>query len=477
MDLVGKRVVVVGLGKSGHAAAAFCARQGATVVVSDSREESVLRQEVAELVTRGARVEVRAGAQTADVFAGADLVVVSPGVPALAVLEEVARGGVEVIGELELASRFLEAPILAVGGTNGKSTTTTLLAALLEAAGKRTFAGGNLGTPLCEAIDPSSDDELYDALVVEVSSFQLERVRDFRPRVNLLLNVSEDHLDRYPDFAAYVAAKGNSFVRQSPRDVAVIPWGDEAIEAQARRGQARIVTFGLEAGGESDFAAVLTPEPGVRDRGRGDFYGLKGADLHGTHNLLNAAAAIAAAREFGVSAEAIRTGLAGFRGLPHRMQRVGEVGGVTFYDDSKATNVGSAVTALLGLAEPKGVLIAGGRDKHGSYAPLVQALEQKGRALVLIGEAADRIAEAVGGRVTVARAGSMQEAVSLAHSLAQIGEAVLLSPACSSFDMFQNYHDRGVRFVEAVKQLQSSRGAVGAPPSGAPGEPGTEADR
>lgn len=476
MDLVGKRVVVVGLGRSGHAAAALCAREGASVVVSDSREESVLRQEVAELVSRGARIEVRAGAQTSDVFSGANLVVVSPGVPPLEVLEEVESRGVEVIGELELASRFLEAPIIAVGGTNGKSTTTTLLGTLLQAAKLRTFLGGNLGTPLSEAIDPFSDEELYDVLVVEVSSFQLERVREFRPRVNLLLNVSEDHLDRYPDFEAYVAAKGNSFLRQSPKDVAVIPCGDVGIEAQARRGQARVVTFGLESAGVADFTAVLTPEPGVRDRKRGDFYALKEAELHGAHNVLNAAAAIAAAREFGASPEAIRSGLESFRGLPHRMQRVDSIDGVTFYDDSKATNVGSAVTALLGLAEPKGVLIAGGRDKHGSYAPLVDALERKGRALVLIGEAADRIAEAVSDRVPVTRAASMQEAVSLAHSLAQIGEAVLLSPACSSFDMFQNYHDRGVRFVEAVKQLQSSRAAAGAAPSGEPGEPGRKAE-
>ncbi|MCA9633320.1 MAG: UDP-N-acetylmuramoyl-L-alanine--D-glutamate ligase [Myxococcales bacterium] len=470
-------MVVVGLGRSGHAAAALCAREGATVVVSDSRDEDLLRQEVAELVQRGARIEVRAGAQALEVFRGADLVVVSPGVPPLAVLDEVAGQGVEVIGELELASRFLEAPILAVGGTNGKSTTTTLLVALVAASGKRTFAGGNLGTPLSEAIDPRSDEELYEALVVEVSSFQLERVREFRPRVNLLLNVSEDHLDRYPDFDSYVSAKGNSFLRQAPKDVAVIPWGDEVILAQARRGQARVVTFGLDSVGEADFAAVLTPEPGVLDRARGDFYGLKDADLHGAHNVLNAAAAIAGAREFGVEPDAIRQGLASFSGLPHRMQRVDQVEGVTFYDDSKATNVGSAVTALLGLAEPKGVLIAGGRDKHGSYAPLVDALAEKGRALVLIGEAADRIAEAVGDRVRVARAGSMQEAVSLAHSLAQIGEAVLLSPACSSFDMFQNYHDRGVRFVEAVKQLKTARVAAGAASDGGSGEPGTEAER
>lgn len=468
MDLIGKRVVVVGLGKSGHAAAEFCAGEGADVVVSDMRPLEELRAALGGLIEQGARITLSSGPQTPEVFSGADLVVVSPGVPQLPVLDQVSARGVEVIGELELASRFTTVPILAVGGTNGKSTTTTLLAELLSAAGQRTFAGGNLGTPLCEALDADEAEPRFDALVVEVSSFQLERVSQFKPRVNVLLNVSEDHLDRYPDYQAYIQAKGNSFIRQAPRDVAVIPYGDESIEAQAKRGMARRVTFdsaaavaqhggagqgGGGSAGLADYCVVLEPEPGVLERASGELFSLKDADLHGAHNASNAAAAIAAARAFGVSADAVRQGLARFQGLPHRMQRVGERGGVAFYDDSKATNVGSAVTALLGLSEARAVLIAGGRDKQGSYEPLIAALERKGRALVLIGEATELIASAAGKRVLARRAADMQEAVRLARALAQPGDAVLLSPACSSFDMFQNYHERGVRFAEAVAAL------------------------
>lgn len=493
MDLMGKRVVVVGLGKSGHAATVFCAGEGASVVVSDMRPLAELGAQLDPLIKQGARVTLRPGPQTPEVFAGADLVVVSPGVPQLGVLDEVAARGVEVIGELELASRFTAVPILAVGGTNGKSTTTTLLAELLSAAGLRTFAGGNLGTPLCEALDAEGAPPRFDALVVEVSSFQLERVSQFKPKISVLLNASEDHLDRYPNFEAYVSAKGNSFLRQAPRDVAVIPYGDEAIEQQAKRGMARRVTFdsaaavagrchssvgeGAERGAESgtgrddsadrgseggggggstsqaDYSVVLAPKLGVLERASGELFSLQDADLHGAHNASNAAAAIAAARAFGVGADAIRAGLARFRGLPHRMQLVGALGGVTFYDDSKATNVGSAVTALLGLSEPRAVLIAGGRDKQGSYEPLIAALERKGRALVVMGEASELIAYAAGNRVPLHRAADLPTAVRLAHSLAQAGDAVLLSPACSSFDMFQSYHERGVRFAEAVAAL------------------------
>jgi UDP-N-acetylmuramoylalanine--D-glutamate ligase len=356
-------------------------------------------------------------------------------------LDEAQRQGVEVIGETELASRYLEVPIVAVGGTNGKSSTTVLLGHLLEATGKRVFLGGNLGEPACEA-----PDQEIDLAVLEVSSFQMERVPTFRPHVSLLLNLGEDHLDRYDGFHSYVAAKGGAFANQQEGDVAIYLAGSELCREQASRGRGRLVTFG-EAGDYSiDKDAVVEIETGQR-------FDLAGSDLHGRHNYLNAAAAIAAARALEVSPEDIAEGLRRFRALPHRMALSGRVGGVSFYDDSKATNVEAAVTALLGLTEDRGVLVAGGRDKLGNYGALVSALAKKGRAVVLLGEAAPRLEAAIGDTVPVERAKTMESAVFRAFRRARRGDAVLLSPACSSLDMFKNYSERGERFTEAVQRL------------------------
>jgi UDP-N-acetylmuramoylalanine--D-glutamate ligase len=264
------------------------------------------------------------------------------------------------------------------------------------------------------------------------------------------LNVTEDHLDRYPSLEAYATAKGNAFVNQTPEDVALVPAGDAICLGQARRGRARVVTFGEGA----DYA-VLGAE--VVERETGTRFSLADTEFHGAHNFSNAAAAVAVARAFGLDDGAVRGGLRRFRALGHRMSLVAEIGGVRFYDDSKATNVGAAVTALSGISEPRAVLIAGGRDKLGSYEPLVSALGRKGRAVVLIGEAADRIETAVRGAVPVARAATMDDAVKRARALAEPGDAVLLSPACSSFDMFESYADRGDRFAAAVRSLEPGR--------------------
>lgn len=433
MDLSNQRVIVVGLGKSGVAAARLCQRRGARVLGTDAAPAEKLPRELGEL-----GIELCLGGHAGVDFAGADLIVLSPGVPPLS---EVASAGAPVIGEMELASRCVAAPILAVGGTNGKSTTTTLCADMLRAGGQRIFAGANLGTPACEA----ADQEL-DVVVFEVSSFQLEHAPSFHPRVSVLLNVSEDHLDRYASFEEYANAKGNAFVNQAEGDVAVVPWGDAACERQARRGRGKVVTFG----GDGDYALRGRS---VIERATAEEFSLEGVDLYGRHNLENAAAAIAAVRALGLGRPAIEAGLRGFSPLHHRMALVREVFGVRFYDDSKGTNVGAAVTALRGLEEARAVLIAGGRDKLGSYQPLADALSEKGRAVVVIGEAADRIADAVGRAVPVARAGSMAEAVQVALGLAQPGDAVLLSPACSSYDMFKDYVDRGNRFAAAVRAL------------------------
>ena len=436
MELQGQRIIVVGLGKSGIAAARLCHERGASVLGTD---KAPLEQVAPEATQLG--IELRTGGHDAVRFTEADLVVVSPGVPAFPALELAERAGVEVIGELELACRFLTAPVVAIGGTNGKSTTTTLVGGLLKAAFSRVFVGGNLGEPAATAVGQE-----WDAVVLEVSSFQLERAPLFRPRVSVLLNVTDDHLDRYPSFALYADAKGNAFVNQEPGDVAIVPFGDAVCEEQARRGRGERVTFGTAGDYAVESGAVVEARTGER-------FELGRAKLHGTHNHTNAAAAVAAARALGTGSSAVTEGLERFEPLPHRMAFAGEIRGVRCYDDSKGTNVGAAVTALLGLSEPRGVLIAGGRDKQGSYEPLVAALRERGRAVVLLGEAADRIFAAIGGALPTEYAADMQDAVRRALRLAEPGDAVLLSPACSSFDMFASYADRGDRFVEAVKAL------------------------
>jgi UDP-N-acetylmuramoylalanine--D-glutamate ligase len=280
----------------------------------------------------------------------------------------------------------------------------------------------------------------------------MERVDRFAPRVAVLLNITPDHLDRYPSFDAYADAKGNMFLRQTAADTAVVPAGDAACARQAARGGGRPVTFG--PGGDVDVR-----DDAVVDTRTGDVYARDAFALSGGHNALNVAAAVACVRALGVPADTIRRVLGEFPGLPHRTAFVGEIAGVRFYDDSKGTNVGAAVTALVGLREPKAVLIAGGRDKGGSYGPLVDALVSKGRAVVVIGEAADAIAAAVGDRIPVRKATSMDDAVRLGAGLASAGDAVLLSPACSSFDMFRDYKHRGDEFVRAVQTLAKGNGA------------------
>lgn len=436
MELRGKTVGIVGLGKSGLAAGRLCAARGARVFGVDDRPRADL-----EPALDSAGIAWRDGGVGGASLADADVVVVSPGVPDGPALQAAVAAGKLVIGEMDLAARFVSAPIVAVGGTNGKSTVTELVAQMLVASGRRVFAGANLGRPAAEAVDSGAE-----IVVFEVSSFQLERAPAFRPKVSVLLNVSEDHLDRYPSFRAYADAKGNAFVNQTPEDVAVVPEGDTVCAAQAARGRGRTLTFG----GDGDYAVRGRT---VTERTSGATYDLATTRLHGRHNVDNAAAAIAAALAAGASAESIRSALSAFVPLPHRMALVAELGGVRFYDDSKGTNVGAAVTALSGLHEARGVLIAGGRDKQGSYQPLVDALRDKGRAVVVIGEAAERIAAAVGDAVPLERATDMSDAVERAHRLARPGDAVLLSPACSSFDMFQSYADRGDRFVQAVQSL------------------------
>ncbi len=446
MELGGRRVIVLGLGASGVAAAKLCRSAGARVLGTDSKSAEQLACPLGEM-----GIELRLGGHDGVDWRSADLIVISPGVPRMEAVERARAAGVEVISELELGSRFVRAPILCVGGTNGKSTVTTLIGDILGAAGHRVFCGGNLGTPVCEVATQE-----FDMLVLEASSFQLERVPTFRPRVSVLLNITDDHLDRYDGFQDYADAKGNAFVNQREDDYAVVPHGDAVCAAQAGRGRGQLVTFGQEADYETSGSLVVERKSGIA-------FDTAASRLQGGHNVLNVAAAIAATRPFGVGPDDVGRALDAFRPLGHRMAYVTEIGGVRFYDDSKGTNVGASVTALRGLREERGVLIAGGRDKLGSYADLALALEQKGRAVVVIGEAADAIAKAVAGVVPVHRAASMGEAVEVAFGLARPGDAVLLSPACASFDMFKSYADRGDQFVAAAHVLRmrdSGEGSV-----------------
>jgi UDP-N-acetylmuramoylalanine--D-glutamate ligase len=449
VQLSGRQVVVIGLGRSGVASARLCMDRGARVIASDLLAREKAATAILDLEQRGAALVL--GSHDGIAWDQADMAVVSPGVPSFPALQRFEESGREVIGELELASRFVAAPMALIGGTNGKSTVTSWTGEMLVGTGARVFVGGNLGVPLAEVVD-----QAWDQIVLEISSFQAERIPTLHARAAALLNITDDHLDRYPSFEAYAHAKGNMFVAMTDQDVSVIPLGDALCRQQASRGGAKQVTFGP--------GADVRPEgPWLIDTRLNAKYAISDIRLSGVHNQLNACASIALATAMGASPDSISSALRSFQGLGHRTAYVTEVGGVRFYDDSKGTNVGASVVALQGLVEPCAVLIAGGRDKLGSYEPLVHALKVKGRGLVVIGEAADRIAAAAAGAVPIRKASSMQEAVRFAFEMAKPGDAVLLSPACASFDMFTSYTHRGRVFCEAAVALQTVQASKEAP--------------
>ncbi len=451
IELDGKKVLVVGLGRSGQAAARVCAQHGARVTVTDRRGPEALASARAHLPP--GTVEELGGHREAT-FLAADLVVLSPGVPELPEIAAARRAGVRITGELEVGSWFNQGTIVAITGTNGKSTTTTLCGAILKASGSPTFVGGNLGEPLCEAVGTRAAAP-GGMSVVEVSSFQLETTDTFHPRVAVLLNVTPDHLDRYPSFEAYAATKARIFARQGPSDFAVVNVDDAQVVRCAEGIAAQVITLStarpLERGGWVEGDTLCVRLPGC-DRER---YPLHSPSLVGRHNHENALAALLAARLVGATPSEARRALLEFRALAHRMELVADSAGVVFYDDSKGTNVGAVTAALSGFPRPV-VLIAGGKDKGGDYAPLAEVFGRVGRAVVLIGEAADAIAAAFGKFVApeqIVRAVSLEEAVRKAMALAQSGDAVVLSPACSSFDMFRDYAHRAEIFRGAVKAV------------------------
>ena len=444
MEIKGKKVLVLGLARTGRECARFLAQRGASVRVTDVRSEEELKQEMETLAALPIRYFL--GGEDPDWLEGVDIIVPSPGVPAENVLlKEGSRRGIKILSEIEFACRFLRAPLVAITGTNGKSTTTTLVGEMLKASGGKVFVGGNIGTPLIGFVGGD-----WEWGVVEVSSFQLEWIEEFRPRISVLLNLTEDHLDRYPNFRAYCQAKQRIFEAQAANDIAILSRDDRLVWEMRKRIRARVVSFGFSEVDDGVFVAAR--EMIWRDGSREEKFPLSRVKIQGVHNVENMMAAIAAAKSAGVSASAIQKVLEEFPGLEHRLEFVREKDGVRYYNDSKGTNVGAVVKSLASFSDPV-ILLAGGVDKGGDYGILRQEIRQKVRRLVLFGEAQEIIARALGDLTETVIVENLEAAVGDAFAHARAGEVVLLSPACSSFDMFRNYAERGQVFKSLVQAL------------------------
>ncbi len=447
-DLNGRRVVVVGLARSGKAAVELLLSRGARVTATDARNADALGLGPDPWRGRGVRLEL--SGHTAGVLHGADLLVVSPGVHSDApIVVEAAERGIPVIGELELAYRVSKGTWLAVTGTNGKTTTTALLGELVKRTGRPTVVAGNIGVAVSAEVTRIPDDGY---VVAEVSSFQLDTIDTFRPRVAVLLNITEDHLDRYSSFSAYADSKARVFENQISTDFAVVNVDDPLVAEVAGLLDSTVVPVSTRrevAGGVFVRDGRLVSQVGGVERVLIETSRL---GLPGPHNLANAAAAAGAAMAIGVETEAAADVLAGFAPLPHRMETVCESGGVRYVNDSKATNVESVMCALQSYEEPV-VLIAGGKDKGSDFGRLAELVRTRVRALVLIGEAAPKMSSAWSGIRPIETADTLEDAVECAARLAQRGDVVLLSPACASFDMFHDFEDRGDRFREIARRV------------------------
>jgi UDP-N-acetylmuramoylalanine--D-glutamate ligase len=449
MDLQGKKVLVVGLARTGIATVKFLRAKGSLVTTTEVRPKEEMEEALQEL--RGMDIKAEWGGHRAETFLKQDLIVVSPGVDlSIEPIQNAIRGRVRVISEIELAYHFIHIPIIAVTGTNGKTTTTLLIGEMLKEDGKKVGVGGNVGEPLILFADGK---DRWEVLVVEISSFQLEAIETFRPRISVLLNITEDHLDRYPSYDNYIGAKVRIFANQNSGDLAVLNRDDPIVMQYQEKVKAKKVLFSLRE--KLEEGAFLNGQTIFLKLGeKGEEYSLAKTPLKGIHNVENMMAALAAARAFGCSEKAIQGVLNRFEGLEHRLEFVREIKGVRFYNDSKGTNVGSVVKSLQSFSGPV-ILIAGGKDKNGDLNPLKELIQKRVKHLILIGEAKERMNRELGGLTDTAVAKTMEEAVFLAHQKAKGGEVVLLSPACSSFDMFKDYKERGKVFKEAVNKLST----------------------
>ena len=452
-DLAGKRVLVVGLARTGVAASLFAAANQAIVTATDEKKEGEMTETAAKLRKAGVKLDL--GGHTEAAFLDQDLIVISPGVPVKLPPLDLARSrGVAVWSEIELAWRFLRGKLVAITGSNGKTTTTSLVAHILKNAGIPTLVGGNIGVPLVSLIETSTDSSVT---VAEISSFQLEATEVFRPGIGVLLNLTPDHLDRHASFEEYADAKMRMFENQLEGDNAVLNADDPEV---TRRMPSRPHVFWFSRQKRVAQGAFLR-EDQIIFRNEGSEVAVARRDeiaLRGEHNVENVLAACAAAYLAGATPTAIASGVKTFQGVEHRLEFVAEVGGVKFYNDSKATNVDAALKAVEAFPGPL-VVILGGTDKGSPYTPLREPLRARARLTILIGAAADRIAADLGDAVPAVNAGTLDRAVQLAVERARPGDTVLLAPACSSFDQFENYEHRGRTFKELVAKFENHSAA------------------
>ncbi len=451
MNVAGKKVLVIGAARSGIACASFLLARGATVALNDA--QPIEKWSANALALKNEGVGCLAGELPGWLLDQLDLVVISPGVPTKAIpLRYAERAGAEVIGEVELASRYLKGRLVAITGSNGKTTTTSLIAELLRDARLPTLVGGNIGTPLISLVESSRADGWT---VVEMSSFQLETIKEFHPTVAVALNVTPNHMDRYESFTDYAAAKHRIFLNQEPGDVAILNADDEIVSNWAKGLRAHVTCFSVKQ----------QLEEGLFLRGREIVSRATAAErvlltvddmkLRGRHNVANVLAALAAGLACGAAPDSMRETIRKFQPVEHRLEFVAEVDGVKFYNDSKATSVDATVKALEAFADEAGkiVLILGGRGKKAPYAPLAPLVRERVRKLILVGEDAETLERELGDFASNERAIDMSEAVTLSFQAAQAGDTVLLAPACASFDMFASFEQRGRVFKDAVSSL------------------------
>jgi len=458
-----KRVTIVGLGRSGIGAARLLADQGLQVTVTDCRKAEDIKNEL-DLLPDG--ISFVAGGHPASVFEGVDMVVVSPGVPLhIDPLKICRTKGIAVIGELELAYRSTDLPFMAITGTNGKSTVTSLAGEMLNASGISAFVGGNIGNSLCEGLTEIKQEEKHGSqstkwIVAEVSSFQLETTELFSPRLAAVLNISPDHLDRYSSMDEYISAKTNIFKQQNKHDYLVLNADDPAVVSLAGLAPGEVVWFSsnskVEAEGKKGVFLRDDELCFHLDSRQGKIIHQESIRIKGSHNLENAMAAACLALLAGVAPGVVAGVLRDFPGLEHRVEFVGSLGGVTYINDSKATNIGATEKSLQSFSEPV-ILIAGGFDKKTDFSLLLPEVSKRVKTLILIGETAEKLAAVLGSASPVIFADDMDDAVQKADLAAVKGDIVLLSPACASFDMFADFEDRGRKFKEAVRRLPQKK--------------------